>query len=539
MKKWAILGILAMVFAAAVPVSAEGNAAAWEQAKKDFYRDFSQTDLTVRKGALDRIASLNTADAAKFLLAIYSQIKFEADGYEKKKMAQVAELENDLKPLRKAKSGLQAGEAARMAKLEGELKAVNDEMEARKTENKALLDTIASSLAKFTDAAAVAELRTMVIKSHDWTVRYAILTGLLSSRAEGIGSICLEAAKDRDTRVKIVALDGLLTLKVDAAVPLFVNAVEDSEWQVRLCGVAGVEAYKSKDGISAMVRQLAKEDGRLRDDISGALKRLTGMDFGYNAKAWDEWWGKVKDGWNGQPVGGSKPPDGGVASGGPRGGGTTAEPPTFFGLKINSKKIVFVLDVSGSMNDPSEPPKSAQEPPKVVSGGNQPPPEPWEAGMKGTKIEVLKHEFERTVSKLDPKVTFNVIVYGQTHLMWKDKMQNATPGNRADAIDFVKKQAGNGQTNLGDALEEAFKLAGQGLGDKNYAALVDTIYVMSDGAPNAGKYPNPDDIIRKVEEWNKLSKVVINTIGLGNDGNYNPDFMRRLAGMTGGVFVKR
>jgi len=534
-KQRLILGVLALVaIAFALPLAAERTAAQWEQDKKDFYRDFQNPDLKVKQGSLERIAAVNTVDAAKFMLAVYGQLKRDNDAVRSKMDAEVADLDKKLKPLR-ASTQLSAGELDRRTKLEAEQKAIVDAATAKMDENKKLLDIVATCLTRFNDPAAVQELRNLVLKSPDWTDRLAILTGLLQSGAEGVGSICLEAAKDKDVRVRIVALDGLLRLKVAAAVPLFVAAVEDPEWQIRLSGIAGVEEYKSKDGVTAMIRQLGKEDGRLRDDISGALKRLTGMDFGYQADVWQKWWNENKDKWSGP---GTTPGSAPVKSGG-GGGGTTAEPPTFFGLKITSKKVLFVLDITGSMNDPSEPPEDAKKPGNVVSGGNAPPPDPWEPGKKGTKIEVLKYEFERTISKLDPKVTFNIIVYSVPVLVWKEKMMPATPPNRAEAIDFVKKQSANGMTATGDALEKAFELAGNGVRDKNYAALVDTIYLMTDGAPNAGKYPTTDDILRKVGEWNTLSKVIINTIGLGDKSNYNPDFLMRLAKMTGGTFVKR
>lgn len=542
MIKKIVLGVAGLFLALALPAAAGPSGAEWDQMKKDFYRDFGNPDVGVRTTALNRIAAANTVDAAKFLLQIYAKVKADTDAMDDKYQAAIDENEKRLKPLRQASSGLSAGEADRKAKLEAEVKATSEEKQKKDDEAKVILDAIAASIGKFTDPGAVGELRGMVLKSPDWTDRYAILSGLLESGAEGVATICLEAAKDKDTRVKILALDGLLKFaNVQAAVPLFVAAVEDPSWQVRLSGVAGVEKYKSKEGVAAMVRQMKKEDGRLRDDISGALERMTGMKFGWNATAWEEWWKTNGDKWDGKPVGGgATPPGPGGDVKSPGGaGGTTAEPPTFFGLKVTSKKIVFVLDISGSMLDPSEPPPDAKKPDNVVSGKNGPPPDPWEPGMSGSKIEVLKHEFARTIKKLDEKVTFNIIVFSDNFLIWKEKMQSATPAVKQEAIEFVKKQAAQGQTNTGDALERAFELAGQGLNDKSYAALVDTIYLMSDGSPNAGKYPNADAIKRKVEEWNKLSKVIIHTIGLGNPNNYNPTFLQQLAGMTGGTFVKR
>ncbi|KAF0241653.1 MAG: hypothetical protein FD180_4326 [Planctomycetota bacterium] len=540
-KQRLFLGALGLVLALAIPLFAGPSAAEWEQTKKDFYRDFANADMGVKKTALERVAAVNTVDAAKLLIAIYGGIKREADAKEAKLQAEIDDLENTLKPLRKAQGSLQSGEAARKAKLEAEVKVASDAITKIREEAKTLLDVIASAIGKFTDPAAVSELRALVIKGQDWADRYAVLAGLIAAKAQGVGSLCLEAAKDPDPRVRILALDALLDLgDIKAAEPLFVKAVEDpAHWQIRLSGIAGVEKLRSKDGMAAMIRQLKKEDGRLRDDISGALKRLIGMDFGYDAVAWENWWKTNGEKWDGKPIGGGAPPSGNEKSGGGA-GGTTAEPPTFFGLKITSKKIVFVLDISGSMNDPSVPPEGADKPPPVVSGGgNGPAPAPWEPGKKGTKLEVLKYEFEKTMNKLHEKTTFNIIVFSDNPLQWKDKMQTATPPIKAEAIDFVNKQAGNGMTNTGDSLEKAFELAGQGLKDKSYAALVDTIYLMTDGMPCAGKWPTQDEVVKKVKEWNSLSKVIINCVALGDKSNYNQTFLNTLASMTGGICVKR
>ncbi|MEK7467244.1 MAG: hypothetical protein AAB074_07520 [Planctomycetota bacterium] len=546
-KQRLFLGALGLVLALAIPLAAGPSGAEWDQMKKDFYRDFANADMGVKKSALERIAAVNTADAGKLLISVYGAIKRDTDAQEKKIQVEIDDLENTLKSLRKNPSALSAGEQDRKAKLEAQVKVQSDAIQKIKNESKNLLDTIAGAIGKFTDPAAVAELRALVInKNSDWADRYAVLSGLISAKSSGVGSICLEAAKDSDPRVRILALDALLNLdECKAAESLFVTAIEDpAQWQIRLCGVSGAEKLRSKNGIAAMIRQLKKEDGRLRDDISGALKRMIGMDFGYNALSWEEWWKTNGDKWDGKPIGGGATAGKTEKSPGGAPGGTTTEPPTFFGLKITSKKIVFVLDVSGSMLDPSAPPEGADKPPPVVSGGgNGPAPAPWEPGLKGAKIDVLKYEFEKTMNKLEVKTTFNIIVFSDNPLQWKDKMQTATPPIKAEAIDFVKKQAAAGSTNTGDSLEKAFELAGNGLHDKSYAALVDTIYLMSDGMPCAGKWPTPDEVIKKVREWNVLSKVIINTVGMGDKalgpGNFNGQFLQSLSQMTGGIFVKR
>ena len=70
--------------------------------------------------------------------------------------------------------------------------------------------------------------------------------------------------------------------------------------------------------------------------------------------------------------------------------------------------------------------------------------------------------------------------------------------------------------------------------DKNYAGRVDTIFFLSDGRPSWGVFTDTGDIISEVNAANELRKVVIHTIAIGE---FQKDFMRRLAEENGGVFV--
>ena len=69
---------------------------------------------------------------------------------------------------------------------------------------------------------------------------------------------------------------------------------------------------------------------------------------------------------------------------------------------------------------------------------------------------------------------------------------------------------------------------------KDYKVDVDTIFFLSDGRPTVGEFVDPDDILREVKSVNELRKVVIHTIAIGE---FQKDFMKRLAEENGGVFV--
>ena len=92
-----------------------------------------------------------------------------------------------------------------------------------------------------------------------------------------------------------------------------------------------------------------------------------------------------------------------------------------------------------------------------------------------------------------------------------------------------------GATNIFDALEKAFEMAGRGTTDKRYNLLVDTIMFMSDGSRTAAASSIRGAIIAEVARLNEHKKVCIHTIGVGKD--HDVELMKRLARLNGGIYV--
>jgi hypothetical protein len=110
---------------------------------------------------------------------------------------------------------------------------------------------------------------------------------------------------------------------------------------------------------------------------------------------------------------------------------------------------------------------------------------------------------------------------------WKPAITPLDPATRKEVTAFVKASEPAGQTNLYGALEEALK-----------DPKLDTIYLLSDGAPTLGLYLETQDILAQVSKLNQLRKVKINTIGF----NLNADerkLMEQLAEQNYGVFLAR
>jgi uncharacterized protein YegL len=101
----------------------------------------------------------------------------------------------------------------------------------------------------------------------------------------------------------------------------------------------------------------------------------------------------------------------------------------------------------------------------------------------------------------------------------------------------VNEYEPSGGTNVHDALETAFQMAGSNVDGKNYLSSIDTIYFMTDGTPTAGKLVKPDEILAAVRGWNRLTRITIHCVGVGDECDVK--FLEQLAKESGGTFVHR
>jgi Mg-chelatase subunit ChlD len=197
---------------------------------------------------------------------------------------------------------------------------------------------------------------------------------------------------------------------------------------------------------------------------------------------------------------------------------------TYHGISTTSSRIVFILDISDSMNDP------ARTQYLDASGRSQ------RGTSKRSKFEVAREEMKRAIRALDGKDHFNIVVYNHIVRKWQDRMVAALPSNKALAIAFLNSLEANGGTNIFDALETAFTLGGFGVQDRYYRSEVDTFFLLSDGAPSAGRITDTDEILEEVGRVNRLRKIQIHAIAIGLLAD--KDFLKKLARQNDGQFIE-
>jgi hypothetical protein len=152
----------------------------------------------------------------------------------------------------------------------------------------------------------------------------------------------------------------------------------------------------------------------------------------------------------------------------------------YYGVSVPSDRVLFVVDVSGSMSWP------------------------WRKEPK--RIDVARKELARVLRELRPESLFNVILFSTKVRAWQKAEVPADPRHVEAALAWVERNVRDpeGDTYAYAALEEAFGRNPE----------FDTICLLSDGAPSHGPYVSPEGILASAKVWNRYRGAVIHTVGL-------------------------
>ncbi|MDF1700738.1 MAG: HEAT repeat domain-containing protein, partial [Planctomycetota bacterium] len=307
--------------------------------------------------------------------------------------------------------------------------------------------------------------------------------------------LALLASKDADSR--ILALDAAGASGDPTVVPKVLPNLAHEAWQVRLTAVEALDALRPRAAIAPLIERLQIEEAeRVRDAIAHALFRLTGMNLYDDGAIWARWWSQNEKGFE-VPADIPTLPEQHV-------GGTQAG---FYGIPVKSERIVFVIDQSGSMS---------------AAGMRR---DEDDASTKSSnRLDLAVREVLGAIAKLKNRARVNVILFHTTIHPWKPTMQRLSSGNRAALERHLTSKKPTGGTNLYDGLEMAL-----------LTKDVDTVFLLSDGAPGSGKYVATPDILRAVRRENQTRRIAIHCVSIGMDS----ELMKRLARENGGRYARR
>jgi hypothetical protein len=338
-------------------------------------------------------------------------------------------------------------------------------------------------------------------RAHD--VRGAALIALAVLEPREAREVALDALRPRSaTPVRCAAAMALAAAVDDdasaaAAVEVMGQAAldEDASLPLRMAVLGALARVGRRSGLEAMV-DLLEVDGGLRLELAtvGRLRALTGGGYGRNPRGWRALIADLPEDWR---------PRAEESAAGRSEEDTEGTSASLAGLPILSDRVAVLIDMSGSM---------------------------WQTRGDGRTLkQLVERELELFLGKLPEGARFNIVPYGTTRspvsgvppevdiVPFDDELVAATPRNLAAGLEWFVGNRTNGRGPVWEAIEVA--LADEG---------VDTLVILTDGAPSGGVHWNLGLIVDLLLERNRFRQVAFDLLLIEPKGSFEAGgFLRR------------
>ena len=223
---------------------------------------------------------------------------------------------------------------------------------------------------------------------------------------------------------------------------------------------------------------------------------------------------------------------------------------TFYGVPVTGREVLFLIDTSGSMNQPVWAPADRRDKPYRLGdpvrrsrpqedgGGESRPTASPPRGDIESRLDAARLQLAEVVQSLEAGTVFHLVTFNDRVNRWT-RENPLVPGRETSRTvtrwlgDFEAK----GGTDLYGALLHAFdadERAAFGAADET---SLDEIFILSDGLPTTGGVRRPSELLEEVAALNEYRQVQIHCVFTGyGDGS---DFLKALAGANHGIFVHR
>lgn len=340
------------------------------------------------------------------------------------------------------------------------------------------------------------------------------------------------AKSDREWEKRVLMSHALAGQSGEERSEIVKLALNDTHPKVRLAAIRGVStgSMTLKEKVPFLIQGLVaaekyKDRGTPHLEARLALIKLTGHDFSSSGE-WENFW-KASGAEFDETKKGDKTKE------------SLLEELAYFGVPVTSRRLLFILDISSSMNFVDY--RYYENTPKGnsgkgrsggggadKSGGYLTGPE-WRKWIdehpEAHRIKLAKMELTKIIEKLPEDAHFNIITYYSKVETWKPTLVEASATEKKSALAYVEKIYTRGNSVADQALEEAFKANGN----------ADTIYFLSDGIPSRdGIAELPVEPIHlRVSQLNRFSQMILHCFSVVRDGER---FLKPLAEQNGGVY---
>jgi HEAT repeat protein len=367
------------------------------------------------------------------------------------------------------------------------------------------------------DGAAAPAVRERLGHGH-WLVRANACRALADLGDEaGAAAVLARLRVESSPKVKIAAYAALARLRGDvgAAVRAVSTSLGDRLWPVRVAAARALGALGSREAVDDLIAAMEAASGRTREECHDALRRITRDDLGRDPAHWRRWWEKEK----GRDRPEAPPPPTGEAGDRP----TEAREPTYYGIRVFSERIGYVLDVSRSMTTLFRPTADVQ---RRLRRSGEPRP----------RLEFARNELIASIRGLDPRAALNIWTFHDTVHSWKKGLVPANGSGKTRAISHVRGLTVGEATNYYDVLREVLGLPESGYPAEGFRPTPDTLFFLTDGEPTVGEITDREELLAWFLEENRFAGLRCHVIAFG-DKNLDFRLLSALAEETGGSFV--
>jgi hypothetical protein len=328
--------------------------------------------------------------------------------------------------------------------------------------------------------------------------------GARADDAEVVGrltDLARDAREDRDRRA--LALEAMGALSGRAVGLVLTVPLEGGDWVTECARALALGRRGGRASVPPLLHLLGHEDLAVRTHACEALRRATRVRLPDDRAAWVAWWEGERDRPEAspfRPVASSDAPDERYVEAEPE-----PDPaPHYYGIPLprpGRSHVVFCLDVSQSM---------------------------W-----GAAITRARRELARTIRSMPTTCRFEVLAFHERVAAFSGRLAPAHPIVKARALAWAEALETVSYTNVYDALETAFGYAGRGSRASEDPVRLDAVFLLSDGAPNRGRFQVPAHVVREVSALSNR-EIPVHTVGAGDEAF---PLLRALAEATGGRFA--
>ena len=296
-------------------------------------------------------------------------------------------------------------------------------------------------------------------------------------------------------------VDQLAKNKHHTAIPALVDTLDyelcQQHYGLRFSVIRSLLQMKHPDAIEALGRIRHQIDGQLQHKLDVELEKVTLEDFHNDQQRFDKWHSGE---YLLQPVKKNLSPNSmfKAASFSASKDRLRLTRQKYYDIDIYAKKLLFVIDRSGSMNT---------------------------VGYRGTRLQKAKQELIAAIKGLEEDTEFGILVFDTHVRSYRDDLQTATNENKRKAIRYVAALTGGKKTNTYEAMRKAIDFDDQ----------LEAIFILTDGQPTTGPLIAPTQILQDILRRNEVRNITINTVAIAVDESMR-GFLKSLSVPSDGEF---